>query len=138
MTGSLQKLKRRLRYWLGHNERQRLLREEMQFHVDSLAQELREQGMAEEDARAAARRKFGNPTLKAEESRGAWIAQWISDGLQDLRYTFRTLRRDAGFTTFAILIVGLGIGASSVVFSVVNALMLRPLAFNDPAQLGVD
>jgi predicted permease len=55
--------------------------------------------------------------------------------LQDLRYTFRTLGRDAGFTTFAILIVGLGIGASSTVFSVVNALLIRPLPFNDPGRL---
>jgi predicted permease len=54
---------------------------------------------------------------------------------QDIRYTFRTLRNNAGFTTFAILIVGLGIGASSTVFSVVNALLLRPLPFHDPASL---
>src|SRR5579863_5529793 len=55
--------------------------------------------------------------------------------LQDLRYAFRTLRRDAGFTTFAILIVGLGIGASATVFSVVNTLLLRPLPFRDPSRL---
>ena len=55
--------------------------------------------------------------------------------LQDLRYTFRTLRRDIGFTTFAILIVGLGIGASATVFSVVNALLIRPLPFHDPDRL---
>ena len=55
--------------------------------------------------------------------------------LQDLRYTFRTLRRDAGFTTFAVLIVGLGIGASSTVFSVVNTLLLRALPFRDPQRL---
>src|SRR5688572_10052224 len=55
--------------------------------------------------------------------------------LQDLRYTFRTLRRDAGFTTFAVLIVGLGIGASSTVFSFVNTLLLRPLPFRDPERL---
>jgi predicted permease len=54
---------------------------------------------------------------------------------QDVRYTFRTLRNNAGFTTFAILIVGLGIGASSTVFSVVNALLLRPLPFSDPGRL---
>jgi predicted permease len=59
----------------------------------------------------------------------------VNDLLQDLRYTFRTLRRDAGFTTFAILIVGLGIGASSTVFSVANTLLLRPLPFRDPARL---
>jgi predicted permease len=54
---------------------------------------------------------------------------------QDLRYAFRTLRRDAGFTTFAILIVGLGIGASSTVFSVLNTLLVQPLPFKDPASL---
>jgi predicted permease len=60
----------------------------------------------------------------------------LLEGLfQDLRYTFRSLRRDAAFTTFAILIVGLGISASSTVFSVVNALLLRPLPFHDPGRL---
>src|SRR5258706_784024 len=55
--------------------------------------------------------------------------------IQDLRYTLRTLRRDAGFTMFAVAIAGLGIGASSTVFSVVNALLLRPLPFADPERL---
>ena len=59
----------------------------------------------------------------------------FSDLLQDLRYTVRTLRRDAGFATFAILIAGLGIGASATVFSVVHTLILRPLPFADPDQL---
>jgi predicted permease len=55
--------------------------------------------------------------------------------LQDLRYTFRTLRRDSGFAAFAILVMGLGIGASATVFSVVDALLLRPLPFREPEQL---
>lgn len=55
--------------------------------------------------------------------------------LQDLRYTFRSLRRDPGFTTFAVLIVGLGIGASAMVFSVVDTLLLRPLPFQEPERL---
>jgi putative ABC transport system permease protein len=59
----------------------------------------------------------------------------MSTLLQDLRYTLRTLRRDAGFATFAILIAGLGIGASSTVFSVVNTLLLRPLPFAEPERL---
>jgi predicted permease len=59
----------------------------------------------------------------------------LDDLLQDLRYTGRTLRRDAGFTTFAVLIAGLGIGASATVFSVVHTLLLRPLPFAEPRQL---
>src|SRR4029453_1760679 len=59
----------------------------------------------------------------------------LDDLLQDLRYTARTLRRDAGFTTFAVLIAGLGIGASATVFSVVHTLLLRPLPFAEPRQL---
>src|SRR5262245_53098659 len=55
--------------------------------------------------------------------------------LRDLRYTFRTLRRDASFTTFVILIAGLGIGATSTVFTVVNTLLLRPLPFSEPERL---
>jgi predicted permease len=129
------RFRHRLRYWLDHSERQRLLWEEMEFHIESMTQELAEQGMAEPDARAAARRKFGNMTQKSEEARSTWITRWISDLAQDLRYSFRGMRRDAGFAAFTILIAGLGIGASSTVFSVVNALLLRPLPFSDPGRL---
>jgi predicted permease len=112
-----------------------LLWEEMEFHVDAAARELVEQGMPEREARAAARRKFGNMTLKAEEARGMWIARWMSDAAQDLKHSLRGMRRDAGFTAFVILIAGLGIGASSTVFSVVNRLLLRPLPFPDSRRL---
>ena len=91
--------------------------------------------MSEQEARAAAHRKFGNMTQKSEEARSTWIARWMSDLAQDLRHSFRGMRRDAGFTAFTILIAGLGIGASSTVFSVVNALLLRPLPFRDPGRL---
>jgi predicted permease len=107
----------------------------MEFHIESMTQELAAHGMSEPDARAAAYRKFGNMTQKSEEARSTWIARWISDLMQDLRYSFRGMRRDAGFTAFTILIAGLGIGASSTVFSVVNALLLRPLPFHDPGRL---
>jgi len=127
--------RRRLRYWLDLNERQRLLWEEMEFHIESMTQELAAQGMSEPDARAAARRKFGNMTQKSEEARSTWIARWMGDLTQDLRHSFLGMRRDAGFTAFTILIAGLGIGASSTVFSVVNALLLRPLPFRDPGRL---
>ena len=55
--------------------------------------------------------------------------------LQDLRYTLRSLRRNSGFAAFAILIAGLGVGASATVFSVVNTLLLRPLPFEKPSEL---
>ena len=122
----------RLRYWARHSERQRLLWEEMNFHVESMTQDLVERGMSEQDARAAAHRKFGNMTQNSEEARSVWIVRSIGDLAQDLRQAFRGMRRDAGFTTFVILIAGLGIGASATIFSVVNALVLRPLPFHDP------
>ncbi|HUJ21305.1 MAG TPA: ABC transporter permease, partial [Bryobacteraceae bacterium] len=129
------RFRRRVRYWLNRGERQRLLREEMEFHVESMAEELAAQGMSGPDARAAAHRRFGNMTQKSEEARSTWIARWMSDLAQDLRCAFRGMRRDAGFTAFTILIAGLGIGASSTVFSVINALLLRPLPFRDPGRL---
>ena len=135
MNVNFRRMIRRWRYWLRHRERNELLREEMEFHVDAMARELMEQGMPEQDALSAARRKFGNLTQKSEESRSTWISAWISDGVQDLRHAFRTLRRDTGFTVFAILILGLGIGGSCTIFSVINALLLRPLPFADPNRL---
>lgn len=74
-------------------------------------------------------------TRTSEDAHFTWIAHWITDLAQDLRYAFRGMRRNTGFTTFTILIAGLGIGASSTVFSVVNALLLRPLPFRDPGRL---
>ena len=128
-------IRRRLRYWINRRERQGLLWEEMEFHIESMIEELAAQGMSEPEARAAAHRKFGNMTQNSEDSRSTWIARWMSDLVQDLRHSFRGMRRDAGFTVFTMLIAGLGIGASSTVFSVVNALLLRPLPFRDPGRL---
>jgi len=132
---SAKRLRRRLRYWLNHSERQRWLWEEMEFHIESMTQDWIAEGMSEPEARAAAHRKFGNMTQKSEEARFTWIARWMGDLTQDLRHSFRGMRRDAGFTAFTILIAGLGIGASATVFSVVNALLLRPLPFRDPGRL---
>jgi len=120
---------------MDRSDRNRLLREEMEFHVESMAEDLVAEGISEKEARAAARRRFGNMTQKSEEARSTWIARWMSDLTQDLRQSFRGMRRDAGFTAFTILIAGLGIGASSTVFSVVNALLIRPLPFRDPGRL---
>jgi predicted permease len=134
-TLTWQRYRRRLGYWLDHSKRQRLLREEMEFHIESMVQDFAAQGMPAGEARFAAQRRFGNMTRISEDARFTWIARWISDLAQDLRYAFRGMRRNAGFTTFTILIAGLGIGASSAVFSLVNALLLRPLPFRDPGRL---
>jgi predicted permease len=61
--------------------------------------------------------------------------EWLESVVQDVRYALRTLRRDAGFTIFAVLIVGLGIGASATVFSLLNGVLLRPMPFRDPSRL---
>jgi predicted permease len=134
-SSTWKRFRRRFHYWANQSERQRLLWEEMEFHIDSMAHQLIEEGMSESEARAAARRKFGNMTLQTEEARSTWIARWMSDLAQDLKYSFRGMRRDVGFATFTILIAGLGIGAGSTIFSVVNALLLRPLPFHDAGRL---
>jgi predicted permease len=129
------RFQRRLIFLLSHGERQRQLWEEMEFHIESMARDLIEAGLPEADAHAASRRKFGNMTQQLEDSRNVWVLRWWSDLAQDLRHSIRGMRRDIGFTVFAILITGFGIGASSTVFSVVNALLLRPLPFREPDRL---
>jgi hypothetical protein len=95
-TLNRKRYRRRLRYWLDHSKRQRLLREEMEFHIESMTQDFAAQGMPEEEARFAARRRFGNMTRTSEDARFTWIAHWISDLAQDLRYAFRGMRRNTG------------------------------------------
>ena len=102
------RFRRRVRYWLDRSERNRLLREEMEFHVASMTDELVAQGLSGQEACAAANRRFGNMTQQSEESRRVWLARWLSDLAQDLRYSFRGMRRDAAFTAFgAVLLIGL-------------------------------
>ncbi len=135
-AGSIWKrFRRRLRYLLDRSNRNRLFWEEMEIHINSMVQELTAQGIPEEEARTAARRRFGNMTHQSEAAHSIWVASWISDLAQDLRYSFRGMRRNAGFTAFTILIAGFGIGATSTVFSLVNALLMRPLPFRDPGRL---
>ncbi len=76
---SWKRFRRRLQYWLDHSGRNRLLWEEMEFHIESMIDELVAQGMSKTEARAAAHRKFGNMTQKSEEARSTWIARWMSD-----------------------------------------------------------
>src|SRR5437660_1665273 len=96
---------------------------ELESHVAMLAEDHIRRGMTPEQAERPARLELGGLAQLREAHREVRGVPFMDTLLQDLRSTFRTLRRDAGFTTFAILIVGLGIGASSTMFSVVNALL---------------
>ncbi|MGH9629502.1 MAG: ADOP family duplicated permease [Bryobacteraceae bacterium] len=131
----LRRFERRLRYWLNSDERARLLREEMEIHLEMKTQELMEDGMTERDARGAARRQFGNPALKQEESRGTWIARWLSDLIQDVAYAVRTVRKQPGFAAVAALSAALGIGACSMIFGIANYALFHPLPVEDSSRL---
>ena len=109
--------------------------EELVAHLDLLTSENEKTGMTPDEARRVALVRLGGRELTREihrETRGLPFLEVFS---QDVRYAMRTLRRDAGFFIAAVCIVGLGIGASATIFSVVNALLLRPLPFHDPARL---
>ncbi len=121
--------------WWGITKRNKDLERELQSDLALEEEEQRERGLSSEEARYAALRAFGNPTLIREHTHATWSWSWLESLTSDLKYGFRGMRRNAGSTLFAILIVGLGIGGASTVFSVVNALLLRPLPFRDPGQL---
>jgi hypothetical protein len=121
--------------WWQIRKRDADLARELQSDLELEEEEQRERGLSAEEARSAARRAFGNTTVIREQTRATWSSAWIESLISDLRFAFRGMRRNLGSTVFAILIVGLGIGGASTVFSVVNALLLRPLPFRDPEQL---
>ncbi len=113
----------------------RELEAEMAGHVDLAIEENLNVGMSPQDARRYALAHFGGTQRAKENHRDSRALPWVETLVQDLRYTFRTLRKDPSFTAIAILILALGIGANIVVFSVVNTLLLRPLPFPHAEQL---
>jgi predicted permease len=111
------------------------LSEEMNEHLQEKIEELAASGMSGEEARAAARREFGNLTLLEERGRQIWRWQLIENILTDANYALRQLRRNPGFTLTVILTLMLAIGVNTAVFSVVEALLLRPLPYPEPERL---
>jgi predicted permease len=111
------------------------LDEEMTAHLQFAIEENLLRGMSAQEAERQARISFGGPQQSKETHRESRGLPFLDSLLRDVRYTFRTLWRDRAFTAIAILILALGIGANIAVFSVVNALLLRPLPFPDSHQL---
>jgi predicted permease len=121
--------------WWRARTREQDLERELRDHLELEAEELREDGLSPRDARDAARQAFGNVTWVKEEVRTMWGWTLWETIFQELRYAGRTLRKSPGFAATAILTLALGIGASTAVFTVVDSVLLKPLAFHESGRL---
>jgi predicted permease len=125
----------RLRALVDRASAEKRMEEEIVFHTEMETEKNLRAGMSPEEARRRARIAFGAIEAHKAELRDGRRLVLLEDLGYDVRYAARSLRRDALWTTLAVLIVGLGIGASVTVFSLVHALLLRPLPFHQPEQL---
>lgn len=111
------------------------LDEELHDHLVRQIDENIAAGMSQEEARSAALRTFGNPTLLRDQTRGAWSWNGLESLMRDVRYGMRTLSRSRGFSIIAVTVMALCIGAATSLFTIVRSVLLRPLPFHDPGRL---
>ena len=121
--------------WWQTKKRDADLERELRSDLELEEEEQRERGLSEEEARYAARRAFGNATLIREQTRAVWSWSWLEQLVRDVKYGTRTLLRSPEFAFVSVLIMALGIGATTSLFTMVRAVLLRPLPFHDSSKL---
>lgn len=121
--------------WGRRKQRDEELARELQSDLELEEEEQRERGLSAEEARYAAMRAFGNPTVIREQTRAVWSWNWLERLVRDLKYGARTLWRSPSFSLVSVLVMALGIGATTSLFTIVRAVLLRPLPFRDPGNL---
>ena len=126
---------RKVHWWLQRRRKQDELREELEFHLAEEASERQADGLAEQEAKWAARRDLGNASLLREEVRTFWSWALLDQLAQDVRYALRTLRKSPGFTLTAVVTVALGIGANTAVFTIVHTVLFQSLPLDRPEKI---
>ena len=121
--------------WWQISKRDADLERELRSDLELEEEEQRESGLSPEDARCAAQRAFGNATLIREQTHEAWGSAPFERMSQDFRYAFRQLRRSPGFTSIVVVILTLGIGVNTSVFTLLDALLLQPLPVPEPQRV---
>jgi len=125
----------RMGSFLHRKQRDTELAAEISANLEFAVEDNIRHGMPADEARRRALIQFGGVAQAKEQHREARGLPWLEVLLQDMRFAFRTLGRDRGFTVIAVIILGLGIGANITVFSVVNTILLRPLPFHNAQEL---